>query len=66
MKIIYLPGFHHNSFVATHALGHMINGKIVFVKTYTLRPSYFCEILVSPNTKERSRFRSMLQMNHYS
>ena len=33
MKTMCPPGYHHNGFVATHALGHMI-----------LRSSCFCEI----------------------
>ena len=24
MKTMYTPGYHHNGFVATHALGHMM------------------------------------------
>ena len=62
MKTMCLPGYHHNGFVATHALGHMtvhhvpkcmschkaiavITGKhIVFMITYILRSSCFCEI----------------------
>ena len=35
MKTMYPPGYHHNGFVATHALVHMM---------YGLRPSCFCEI----------------------
>ena len=31
MKTACLPGYHHNGFVATHALGHM---------TYSYRTSY--------------------------
>ena len=26
MKTMYPPGYHHNGFVATHALGHMMYG----------------------------------------
>ena len=26
MKTMCLPGYHHNGFVATHALGHMMYG----------------------------------------
>ena len=26
MKIVCPPGYHHNDFVATHALGHMMYG----------------------------------------
>ena len=25
MKTMYPPGYHHNGFVATHALGHMMS-----------------------------------------
>ena len=34
MKTMCPPGYHHNGFVATHALGHMTYGC----------SSYFCEI----------------------
>ena len=37
MKTMCPPGYHHNGFVATHALGHMMYGSI-------LRSSCFCEI----------------------
>ena len=26
MKTMFPPGYHHNDFVATHALGHMMYG----------------------------------------
>ena len=42
MKTMCPPGYHHNGFVATHALGHMMY--IVFMKTYILRSPCFCEI----------------------
>ena len=32
MKTMYLPGFHYNAFVATHALGHMICGYTFLVR----------------------------------
>ena len=38
MKTMCPPGYHHNGFVATHALGH------IFMITYMLRSSCFCEI----------------------
>ena len=55
MKTMCPPGYHHNGFVATHALGHMMydstllvpmnqRGRIVFMITYILRSSCFCEI----------------------
>ena len=28
MKTMYPPGYHHNIFVATHALGHMMYGLV--------------------------------------
>ena len=39
MKTMCPPGYHHNGFVATHALGRMI-----FMITNILRSSCFCEI----------------------
>ena len=66
MKTMCPPGYHHNGFVATHALGHMMYGytwlvpmnqrvlnkqskepnigHIVFMITYILCSSCFCEI----------------------
>ena len=29
MKTMCPPGYHHNGFVATHALGHMMNGTYI-------------------------------------
>ena len=31
MKTMYPPGYHHNGFVATHALGHMMYGSTLLV-----------------------------------
>ena len=31
MKTMCLPGYHHNGFVATHALGHMMYGYTLLV-----------------------------------
>ena len=31
MKIMCPPGYHHNGFVATHALGHMMYGYTLLV-----------------------------------
>ena len=31
MKTMSPPGYHHNGFVATHALGHMMYGYILLV-----------------------------------
>ena len=39
MKTMCPPGYHHNGFVATDALGHMMYGYI-----YILRSSCLCEI----------------------
>ena len=32
MKTMCPPGYHHNGFVATHALGHMMYGKAIVIK----------------------------------
>ena len=56
MKTMCPPGYHHNGFVATHALGYMMygcmschcgdnrEGTLFFMIAYKLRPSCFCEI----------------------
>ena len=57
MKTMCPPGYHHNGFVATHALGHMmcchkaivvITGRTHcfhdYIYIYILRSSCFCEI----------------------
>ena len=50
MRTMCPSGYHHNGFVATHALGHMMyrdnrpGGHIVFMITYILRSFCFCEI----------------------
>ena len=41
MKTVCPPGYHHNGFVATYALGYMIYGLYII---YILCPSGFCEI----------------------
>ena len=41
IKAICPPGYRCNGFVATHALEHMVH--IVFMITYILRPSCFCD-----------------------
>ena len=40
MKTMCPPGYHHNGFVATHALGHMMYGLANSYYTYKgLKPS---------------------------
>ena len=34
MKTMCPPGYHHNGFVATHALGHMMYGYTLLVHVY--------------------------------
>ena len=34
MKTMCPPGYHHNGFVATHALGHMMYGLYIYVYIY--------------------------------
>ena len=49
MKTMCTPGYHHNGFVGTHALGHMMCMIVVITGRAhcfhdLLRPSRFCEI----------------------
>ena len=45
MKTMCPPGYHHNGIVATHVPKCMSSrGHIVFMITYILRSSCFCEI----------------------
>ena len=39
MKTMCPPGYHHNGFVATHALGHMMCGSSHHVQPYIMCPS---------------------------
>ena len=39
MKTMCPPGYHHNGFVATHALGHMMYG---YVPKYGYEPHIMC------------------------
>ena len=34
MKTISPPGYHHNGFVATHALGHMMYSIYIYIYIY--------------------------------
>ena len=41
MKTMRPPGYHHNGFVATHALGHMMYGYIyIYTYIYTIHNGY--------------------------
>ena len=31
IKLMYPPGYHHNDFMATHALGHTMYGSLRFI-----------------------------------
>ena len=45
MKAMCPPSYHHNSFVATHALGHMMYGCIyvyIYIYIYKLYNIYKC------------------------
>ena len=46
MKTMCPPGYHHNGFVATHALGHMMYGFELCTNVYLM---YLCEM-----TKEKT------------
>ena len=47
MKTMYPPGYHHEGFVATHALGHMMYG-------YTLLVPVNQRVLNKPTSQARS------------
>ena len=40
MKTMCPPGYHHNGFVATHALGHMMYG--LYTCTRCMKPYITC------------------------
>ena len=42
MKTMCPPGYHHNGFVATHALGHMMYGSVHHNKPYNDKPYIMC------------------------
>ena len=39
MKTMCPPGYHHNDFVATHALGHMMYVRYVYANYFTINLS---------------------------
>ena len=39
MRTMCPPGYHHNGFVATHALGHMMDGWAHDAQPYIMCPS---------------------------
>ena len=42
MKTMCPPGYHHNGFVATHALGHMMYGYRIY-RIFIMKKSYLLE-----------------------
>ena len=42
MKTICPPGYHHNGFVATHAVGHMMYGYIYICVSLTIGNKEAC------------------------
>ena len=56
MKTIYLPGYHHNGFVATHALGYMMYG-------YTL-PTQMNQGVLNKLSKEHNISSHKLSTTH--
>ena len=53
MKTMCPPGYHHNGFVATHALGHMMYGYTFLVPMN--------QRVLNKQSKERNIRRSFLQ-----
>ena len=42
MKTMCPPGYHHNGFVATHAIGHMMYGFMMYGLMYGAQPYIMC------------------------
>ena len=55
METMYLPGYHHNGLVATHALGRMIH---IYIYTYTYR---FIDCFLRNKRKKASLIISLKQ-----
>ena len=47
MKTMYPPGYHHNGFVATHALGHMMYGLYIYIYIYYVYIIYIYKVCMS-------------------
>ena len=56
MKTMCPPGYHHNGFVATHALGHMMYGYIyIYIYIYNIYIYIYIYILIT-SCKRRISF----------
>ena len=66
MKTMCPPGYHHNGFVATHALGHMMYGYIyiyIYVYAYIYMILY-CYIYGEISKWRNARWNIILDMTH--
>ena len=61
MKAMCPPGYHHNGFVATHALGHMIYGCLSCHKTKCMR----CHKAIVVITGRSHCFHGYIYINIY-
>ena len=46
MKTMCPPGYHHNGFLATHALGHMMYGYIICIMYYIFYIHYIYRMCI--------------------
>ena len=53
MKTMWHPGYHHNGFGATHALGHMMFGCRVAYKMHIMSPSAYYYLLTFSISKDQ-------------
>ena len=55
MKTMCPPGYHHNGFVATHALGHMMYGLYIYVYIYIYIYKFTskCHSQINPSSEWR-------------
>ena len=53
MKTMWHPGYHHNGFGATHALGHMMFGCRVAHKMHIMSPSAYYYLLTFSISKDQ-------------
>ena len=60
MKTMCPPGYHHNGFVATHALGHMMYGLYIYIYIYIYYLYIFIYIYIYIYINIRNRIRSSI------
>ena len=57
MKTMFPPGYHHNGFVATHALGHMMYGSCAQVYEYIYIYIRYTHVITSTKIRCKQTWR---------